>query len=443
MDELVNQYAKSAGIDPRMMANFQSEATQYLYTFTRPSRREYDFSEINLFVVGCVALGLSLLISLLLTVHRNPKRFQKDRAMPLHASETKTNKRAMERIQNNAGDYNPPWWYSPDLGTLSAFGHDPKLKYETEIIERIEDGLPVSYSIDWWPCKPPPSSSSSSSMRIIVFVPGLGLTARNKFCQKFAQYVHDNGQFTVAVVSARGLDVPLKSKSLWHPALDGDAKHAVLGINSLYPQATLFAVGYSAGSNIVQRLVSNPLLQTIIKGSMIVCYNKDYLAGRQHLEGSIKGLGYSMAMCSLQKRILQLNMHIHSDLGHSFVKTLIGCRFLSEYDQFAHLAYGYDSPSEYYSALSGVPSSSICIPTLIIQPLDDPLHSGQVKEHIDIAALVSNPLVMYLQPEYGNHFGFYEGPLMGAFSNTTSYTYPAKLAKEYFDVLCQDDVKGM
>lgn len=476
MDDFLNQfgglYMNNWRPTFQDLNSFNSfEANKYF--FAKPEKKEYDFNDINLFVAGCVAIALSLLISLLFTVHKKGRN-----DTPIHASETKINKKIIDRIKTNVGEYNPPWWYSPDLGTLVAFGHDPKLPYETEIVERTEDNLPVSYSIDWWPCKPPQlrnnssssSSSSSSSasvegneaspspstsstshpndqsgdgLRIIVFVPGLGLTARNKFCQKFCQYVHSQGQFTIAVISARGLDVPLKSKSLWHPALDGDAKHAVLSIHATYPQASIFTVGYSAGSNIVQRLVSNPSLQPIIKGAMIVCYNKDYLTGRQHLEGHIKGLGYSMAMTQLQKQILQLNIHIHSELGHSFVRKLFGCRFLSEYDSVAHAAYGYESLTTYYAALSGVPSNKICVPCLIIQPLDDPLHSGKVAEHIDIPDLISNPLVVYVQPQYGNHFGFYEGPLLSAFSNTTSYTYPAKLAKEYFDALCDQDIKGL
>ena len=37
-----------------------------------------------------------------------------------------------------------------------------------------------------------------------------------------------------------------------------------------------------------------------------------------------------------------------------------------------------------------------------------------------------------MEPKYGNHFGFYEGPLMEAFSNKISYIYPAKVATAFF-----------
>ena len=54
-----------------------------------------------------------------------------------------------------------------------------------------------------------------------------------------------------------------------------------------------------------------------------------------------------------------------------------------------------------------------------------------------------NPNVIYMEPEYGNHFGFFEGVIFEIFSNKTSYTYPAKLALEFFRIILDEENKTM
>ena len=44
-----------------------------------------------------------------------------------------------------------------------------------------------------------------------------------------------------------------------------------------------------------------------------------------------------------------------------------------------------------------------------------------------------NPNIIYAEIDRGNHFGFYEGEsVWDAFTNSTSYTYPPKLALVFF-----------
>ena len=55
-----------------------------------------------------------------------------------------------------------------------------------------------------------------------------------------------------------------------------------------------------------------------------------------------------------------------------------------------------------------------------------------------IEEYTQNPNVIYVEPEYGNHFGFYEGGLFELFTNKTSYTYPAKVALEFFSIILDE-----
>ena len=80
-------------------------------------------------------------------------------------------------------------------------------------------------------------------------------------------------------------------------------------------------------------------------------------------------------------------------------------------------------------------TEDISIPFLALQPRDDPLHQGDERISLVQKEYTQNPNVIYVEPQYGNHFGFYEGGLTQAFSSRTSYTYPAKVAVEFFDAI--------
>ena len=56
---------------------------------------------------------------------------------------------------------------------------------------------------------------------------------------------------------------------------------------------------------------------------------------------------------------------------------------------------------------------------------------------MNVERFIDNPNTIFMETPHGNHFGFYEGPLIAAFHNTTSYTYPAKLAIEFFNAIVE------
>ena len=78
------------------------------------------------------------------------------------------------------------------------------------------------------------------------------------------------------------------------------------------------------------------------------------------------------------------------------------------------------------------------IPMVTLQPTDDPLYKwsyGSVRAGIPVREYTTNKNVIFVQPSHGAHFGFYEGSLLAAFSNTTSYTYPGTLWHSFDPIL--------
>jgi predicted alpha/beta-fold hydrolase len=171
------------------------------------------------------------------------------------------------------------------------------------------------FAVDWYPSKPtttkeintaPDQSSSSSSgvsHKIILFLPGLGLHSRNKFCQNFVSHAYNEAGYICAVLNPRGLNIPLKSKKLWYPGLHDDTLFVLQSLERNYPNSQLFLVGYSAGTNLVMRTLSDKTKVKSLKGAMCVCVNRDYLTTRNNLENSFRGLIYSSLMTMAYKVI--------------------------------------------------------------------------------------------------------------------------------------------
>lgn len=364
--------------------------------------------------------------------------------------ETKRNKTIISRLRR-LGDYIPPTWYSADIGTLLAFGIDLKLKYEREMID-ADDAV---FALDWYPYKPiikdtsnssDQSSTSSSSQpssiphKIIVFLPGLGLHSRNKFCQNFVSYAHKEAGYICAVLNPRGLVVPLKTKKVWYPGMHEDTLLVLQILQRTYPNSQLFLVGYSAGSNLVMRTLTDPVTKVKnLKGAMCVCVNRDYLTARNNLENSFRGCIYSFLMTMAYKDIIKRNAHIHNEIGEDVVNKILSCHFLSDYDRIAavHL-HNFKTLTDYNKTLSIHSTAGIEVPLLTVQPFDDPLHLGRVREHVQVDDFIMNDNVIFYEPEYGNHFGFYEGSLPKMFTNKTSYTFPSKLAIEFFNTIIDE-----
>lgn len=94
------------------------------------------------------------------------------------------NNKVRQTIETEVGDYHPPWWYSPSLGTLVSFGKNLRLNYETDLFRNNSHHFDMQYNssdweftVDWYPSKPNPKEGTVH--KIILFFPGLGLGSKN------------------------------------------------------------------------------------------------------------------------------------------------------------------------------------------------------------------------------------------------------------------------
>ena len=356
-------------------------------------------------------------------------------------ADSEFNLRFKQVLINEIGDYKSPWWYSPHLGTMIPFGIDHSLSFEREVLHH-EDGACVA--IDWFPSKPQSSlDQHANPVKVCIFLPCLGGNSDHKFAMNFALAIASKNYYT-AIVTTRGIGEPLRTNTAWHPAFTDDAYLTLHHVyNSYAPHVRIFFAGFSAGSNIVlQTLLRNQKEEKNaipVIGACCVCLVADYVKVRNELENSALGRVYSYLMAKKQKDIIKNNAHAFDNHSEE-VENLMKCTYLSEFDAAAlHLIYGFKNEDELNRNFSCMGIADLQTPYIGIQPRDDPLFQGKVRESIPHQYLSRNKNFIYIEPSAGNHFGFYEGDLFEAFTNKTSYTWPAKCAISFFESLIEDN----
>jgi predicted alpha/beta-fold hydrolase len=107
---------------------------------------------------------------------------------------------------------------------------------------------------------------------------------------------------------------------------------------------------------------------------------------------------------------------------------VINTTYVSEYDRTVYPLLGYKTEEECYEHYSAFDIDKLRIPIVAIQPIDDFIQGNDIRGNIPLDKYTASPTVLYMETSHGNHLGFYEGGVLEAFSNDTSYTYPPRVA---------------
>jgi len=196
----------------------------------------------------------------------------------------------------------------------------------------------------------------------------------------------------------------------YHSGDTADAKAWINHVKQNYPDAPLYAVGYSLGGNMLLKLmgewqersplracvaVSAPLRLDICADQMNRGFSKIYQA---HLMKYLKN--------SLLKRYQHHPMQSHIGLEKKEVKKL---KTFWEFDSaYTAPIHGFASAQEYYQRSSARGFlKDIRTDTLIIHAIDDPFMTPEVLPH---ANEISKHVTMEVYP-HGGHVGFVSGSL--------------------------------
>ncbi|KAL5854426.1 hypothetical protein ACOSQ4_004228 [Xanthoceras sorbifolium] len=318
------------------------------------------------------------------------------------------------RCQLLHGRYLPtPWLSSPHLQTafLTLFGRAPDFTYKRHLF-RTPDGGTIA--LDWLAYSDVmegvthvnDTTLNCDKTPIVVVIPGLTSDSSAAYIKHLAFKIVRQG-WRVVVCNHRGLGgISLTSDCCYNAGWTEDLRTVIGQIHSQYPEAPLFSVGTSIGSNILVKYLGEEGINTPIVGAAAVCCPWDLLICDRFINRRLVQKFYDRVLTVGLQGYAQLHQSILSRLANwEGIKT---SRSVREFDNHATRVLGkFETVDSYYRHSSSTSFvRNVSVPLLCISALDDPVCT---REAIPWDECRANENIILATTRHGGHLAYYEG----------------------------------
>lgn len=251
---------------------------------------------------------------------------------------------------------------------------------------------------------------TNTNTPIVILFHGLTGSVESPYIRGMMSKLSSNG-FNSVLMHFRSCshEVNILPRS-YHSGETGDAFFCIETIKKRFPDAKLYAIGYSLGGNMLLKLLGelekNSPLQAAVSVSapmqLDVCANvvnngfsRIY---QNHLMGNLKK--------TLKQKYIQHDMQSLIQLKEKDIETL---KTFWEFDNtYTAPIHGFKSAQDYYTRCSSKQYlKDIHIPTLIIHASDDPFMNDSILPTIDELS----DFITVEVSKNGGHVGFVEGSI--------------------------------
>jgi len=243
---------------------------------------------------------------------------------------------------------------------------------------------------------------------VVILFHGLAGSYKSPYIQGTVQKLNEAG-FNSVVMHFRGCSGKqnLKPRS-YHSGDTQDASEFIQAVSKRYPQAKIFAVGFSLGANMLLKLLGEKRFTCKLTAAVAVSAPMLLDKCATHMNRGFAKFYQKLLLKSLQhdleKKYDTFAMEKLIHLKRNEIKKL---KNFWEFDNaYTAPVHGFCSAQEYYTKSSSRQFLKfISIPTLIIHAKDDPFMPPEIlPEYNEIASAVELEV-----SEFGGHVGFVSG----------------------------------
>ncbi len=294
---------------------------------------------------------------------------------------------------------------NPHLQTLypALVRRGPWPGTETETFE-----LPDGDFVDcfWHPRRP----DEKTTAPIVTLFHGLQGSYRSPYIRGMMAALAREG-FIPVVMHFRGCSGrPNRLPRSYHSGDTADARGWLEHLHERYPDAPLYAVGYSLGGNMLLKLLGEWAESCPLKGAVSVSAPMRLDVSAERMRHGFSRLYQAYLLRDLKRSLLEkydrFDMRSLLGLSRSEVRKLDN--FFDFDDAYTAPVHGFASADEYYRLCSARRYlKHIAVPTCIIQALDDPFMTPEVlPEARELPLCVETEIF-----SAGGHVGFVSGSL--------------------------------
>jgi uncharacterized protein len=241
---------------------------------------------------------------------------------------------------------------------------------------------------------------------LVVVVHGLEGSSRSSYVLETCRALAEQGMRSVALNFRSCSGENNRTARFYHAGDTGDFRFVLKRLVEREPAATLGAVGYSLGGNMLLKYLGEEGGSSPFRAAVATSVPFDLMAGSRHLDATRMGRFYSRVFL----RSLRAKYHAKRDvIGDACDDArVMASRSFVEFDDAATAPlHGFTGVEDYYGRSSSAGFlHAIRVPTLLIQSTDDPFVPPSA---IPGDAIEANPCLTLSLTDRGGHVGFIAG----------------------------------
>ncbi|GLT35752.1 hypothetical protein SLA2020_101790 [Shorea laevis] len=285
----------------------------------------------------------------------------------------------------------------------SFFRSVPQVRLRRECL-RTKDG--GSVALDWVAGDHQRLPSDSP---LLILLPGLTGGSQDSYVRHMLLKAQNEG-WRVVVFNSRGCgNSPVTTPQFYSASFLGDMYEVVDHVGSRYPEANLYAVGWSLGANILVRYMGQESHTCPLSGAVSLCNPFNLVVADENFHKGFNNV-YDKALAKSLREIFKRHALLFEDMGGEFnIPLAANAKSVREFDEgLTRVSFGFKSVDDYYSNSSSSDSiKHICRPLLCIQAENDPIAPSWGIPHEDIE---ENSNCMLIVTPRGGHLGWVAGP---------------------------------
>lgn len=250
--------------------------------------------------------------------------------------------------------------------------------------------------------------SLSPDSPTLILLPGLTGGSGDSYVRHMLVRARRKG-WRVVVFNSRGCgNSPLTTPQFYSASFLGDIGEVVAHVSSRYPDANLYAAGWSLGANILVRYLAQESDSCLLSGAVSLCNPFNLVIADEDFRKGFN-IVYDKALSSSLRRIFKRHAPLFEEMdGEYNIPAAANCKSIREFDEaLTRVSFGFKSVDDYYQKSSSSDSiKHVTTPLLCIQAANDPIAPARGIPHEDIKE--NSNCMLIITPE-GGHLGWLAG----------------------------------
>ncbi|CAA0830646.1 esterase/lipase/thioesterase family protein, partial [Striga hermonthica] len=239
----------------------------------------------------------------------------------------------------------------------------PEVKFRRECLRTRDDG---AVSLDWVSGD---DRKLPSDAPLLILLPGLSGGSGDTYVRHMLLQARGKG-WRVVVFNSRGCgDSPVTTAQLYSASFLGDISEVVNHVGNCYPNANLYAIGWSLGANILVRYLGQESFTCPLAGAISLCNPFNLVIADEDFRKGFN-IVYDKALANALCKIFRRHGLLFEDIGGEFnIPLAANAKSVREFDEgLTRVSFGFQSVDEYYSKSSSSDFvRNVTIPLLCIQ----------------------------------------------------------------------------